>query len=158
MKNRKHLVFILVALLILNVMCVAPNLDSENFTTSEPKPSDLVGIYTPTESTWEFIKGEGGYTVTDISITLAPDGSLTMTNIPDWWSDISGQSNGQVESCQGEWGIEQVQDWWELTIIGCISNTSIPIAGEKPPYRLWFYIGDPDSGDVMIFEQSLQTP
>ncbi len=156
MRNRKHLVLISVTLLLLNVMCVAPNFDSENFTSSEAKQSDLAGTYIPTESTWEFIKNEGGYTVIDISVTLAPDGSLTMTNIPDWWgSNPSGQPNGQVQGCQGEWDIGQVQDWWELKIISCIVHTSIPIVGEKPPYQLWFYIGDPDSGDIMIFEQNL---
>ena len=143
-----------VLLLILNVMCTAPNLDTENFTAN--RPTDLTGIYTPTKSSWAFIKNEGGYTVTDISVTLAPDGSLTMTNIPDWWSNGRYDSNNEVESCQGKWGVKQVQSWYELSITcrtpTLISSSSVPIVGERPPYQLWFYIGDPDSGDVMIFE------
>jgi hypothetical protein len=31
--------------------------------------------------------------------------------------------------------------------------TSVPIVGDAPPYFLWFYFGDPDSGKVMVFER-----
>jgi hypothetical protein len=139
-------------------MCVCPNLDTEYFARNKPKPTDLVGRYIPTENTLHFVRDEGGYEVVDTSITLSIDGSFEMVNMPDWWMEPFGKPSGEFDSGKGEWSIERQQEWWELELNFNSEDpptglTFIPLVGEAPPYKLWFYVGDPDSGDVMIFEQ-----
>jgi len=138
-------------------MCVCPNLDTEYFAKNRPEQTDLVGKYIPTTDTLQFIRSEGGYEVIDISITLLQDGSFEMINMPDWWCEPFGESNGGFDSGRGKWQVAKRQEWWVIELDFSSENpptgfTSVPLVGEIPPYRLWFYVGDPDSGDVMIFE------
>lgn len=54
-----------------------------DYTKNQPKPEDVVGTYVPDQATGTLITGEGHYPRVESSITLAADGSLTITNIPD---------------------------------------------------------------------------
>ena len=58
---------------------------TEVYTTKQPKAEDLVGLYVPSEETKAFIANEGHYSPAESSITFSADGSVSMTNIPDWW-------------------------------------------------------------------------
>ena len=147
--NKKNKMLFLLALFAILTMMCGPNLDTESYAKEKPKRKDLVGKYIPTESTWKFIRDEGHYEVSEISIQIFPDGSYKITNMPDWLNP-SGKSGGKLRSSGGEYSIVQEQEWWELQLNGYYG---VPIQGDAPPYRLWFYVGDPDSGDIMIFEQ-----
>ena len=158
MRNRRRSLVLAIAVLTLSVTCVFPNLDSEYFTRNKPKQADLAGKYVPTTNTLQFIGEEGGYEAVDISITLWPDGSFEMVSMPDWWGETSGKSSGGFDSGHGEWDIVKHQEWWNLELDFTsedppVGLTSVPLVGEAPPYRLWFYVGDPDVGDVMIFDK-----
>jgi hypothetical protein len=138
--------------------CVVPNLDSEHFTRTEPDPADLAGVYKPTESAWRLIIGEGGYERQDTKVTLADSGVFTMTWMPDWWIDPFGKPSGGYHSGTGTWSVVPHQTWWDLELTfdspdPPLGMSSRPLAGEAPSYRIWFYVGDPDSGDVMVFER-----
>jgi hypothetical protein len=138
--------------------CVLPNLDAEVFAREEPDPQDLVGVYAPTETTRRFIMEDGGYPRCAPRLTLAADGIFTMTAMPDWWLDPAGVPGGVFYDGAGTWLVVSHQDWWdlELDFDGAdlpVGATSMPLVGQAPPYRIWFYVGDPDSGDVMVFER-----
>lgn len=146
----KRLFLLLGAFAAFTMMCV--NLDTEYFTKNKPKRKDLVGKYYPTEDTLKFISDEGNYTVDTISIQLYPDGTSEVINMPDWLRSASGESGGKLNSWNGKWDIVKMQDWWKIEL----GSGIYPIAGDKPPYQIWFYIGDPDNGNVMIFEQTIE--
>ncbi len=149
--NMKYLV---VLCLLLLCGCHIPNFDDENFTKSKPKNEDLVGKYVPTAETLKLVREEGKYRKVETSIELFKDGSLKMVNMPDWWLKEFGESKGGFESGVGTWDVREQQGRWELGLdIKGLVSTSIPIADVPVPYLLWFYVGDPDQGKVMIFEK-----
>jgi len=154
-KRIAHLILIVVVFLC-SVACVLPNLDTENFAKEEPAHADLVGTYALTPSTVQFLKDEGGYEAVGASIALAADGTFEMVDMPDWWG--AGEPGGGFDSGSGTWKTVKHQEWWDVELHFTsedppVGTTSIPIAGQAPPYSLWFYIGDPDSGDIIIFER-----
>ena len=150
---------------LLTMVCIVPNFDTENFTKSKPTVADVSGEYVPTSETLEDIIEGGHYKVNDIFIALSPDGSFEMQNLPDWWLTDFGKPEGCLISGQGNWEVVKQQDWWALRLDFlrgknlCLEKfsagftTSIPVGGDNFPYSLWFYIGDPDIGHVMIFEK-----
>ena len=146
--------------------CVCPNMDTLEFTTVQPLEDDLVGVYLPLDSTLELIK-EGGYENTELKITINADGTFSMEQMPDWWNIPFGKSKDGYDSGTGTWEVETCQNWWCLKLHfdsqqnfnstpGEAGRTAhINLSGESQPYQLWFFVGDPDSGDIMIFEQEL---
>ena len=165
-------VLVLISLLALsNLMCLfsAYDVDKENFTKVEPKPSEFVGKYVPTKGTVALITETGRYILVDSSIEIFPDGTFEMKNMPDWWLDSLGNSNGRLESGKGTWELISWGEYWRVTLDfdpgGTFKDysedgfsTFKEVGGDQPPYSLWFYIGDPDRGRVMIFEQILEKP
>ena len=159
--------FFLGLIALTTMMCVFPNLDTEYFVSEEPKTAELVGRYFPTSGTMRFIREEGKYEIdeNEITLLLKADGNFEMKNMPDWWHTDFGKSKGGEDSGEGSWRIVAHQEWWDVqldfdsreqfssdkTESGLI--TSVPIVGDAPPYFLWFYVGDPDSGKVMVFER-----
>jgi len=160
----KKVAFGIILLAASTMMCVFPNPDTELYTRTEPKVTDLVGNYIPTSATLDFIRNKGRYEVVDSFVVLSLDGSFEMVNMPDWWH-IFGEPKGGFDSGQGEWSVRKSQGWWELMLdfssrenfssekVSTGLITDVTLVGEAPPYQLWFYVGDPDAGHVMIFEQ-----
>jgi len=147
-----------IVVLLSTVVCVTPNLDTENFVREQPAAEDLVGTYEPIGSSRKMIQEEGEYEPWDISVKLMANGSFEISGMPDWWWHPLGEASGGFGSGSGEWEIVSHQPWWDVqfnfdTGDIPIGLTSVPIAGEAPSYRLWFYLGDPDSGRAMIFER-----
>ena len=140
---------------------------AEDFSTVEPKIENLNGKYVPTEKTLKYIVNEGHYEVNEnrVLIQLLPNGDFVMQSMPDWWLTDFGQPQGCLINGQGKWNVVQHQNWWELRfdfLSGsnlCLKKhssgltISVPIVGNDKPYSLWFYVGHPDSGHVMIFQK-----
>ena len=161
-------------LAISNLMCLvsAYGVDMESFTKTKPKTEEMAGKYLPTKETLVLVKETGKYILQDISIELYPNGTFEMKNMPDWWITNHGESNNGSDSGTGKWTLSShAGKWWDIEFEfvegGTFSSrnelsggfyTTKEISGESPPYSLWFYIGDPDKGRVMIFEQVIETP
>jgi hypothetical protein len=155
-------------------MCLfgAYDFDKDNFTKTEPQPEKVAGTYLPTKETLLLIKNIGLYDLQNISISLHSDGTFEMQNMPDWWITDYGVSNGGTDSGKGKWRVHKTTggDWWQLElefVSGTFSSkeylsegfyTEMHLSGEQPPYSLWVYVGDPDKGRVMIFEQIIENP
>ena len=137
------------------------------YTTTEPKPQDLVGTYVLDYASNKLITEEGHYAKAETSIVLATDGSITIENIPDWWLTDVGDSKEKFDSGHGKWSIDKHQDWWVLSVEfhsteqfawqrQAWSNgffTEMFLIGEKPPYNIYLGIGDPDENRGMEFER-----
>src|ERR1051326_7678611 len=159
---------LLFPLVLLAMICVLPNLNTEHFVVAEPKIEDLNGKYVPTEETLKDIVNEGRYEIEEnhVFIRLLPNGNFDMQNLPDWWLTDYGQAQGCLITGQGKWNVVKQQDRWQLRFDFlseshlCLKKyssgltISIPIVGNSKPYSLWFYVGHPDSGHIMVFQKA----
>lgn len=140
------------------------------YTTTQPKTNDVVGVYVPDTNTVALISKEGHYGPASPSITLLDDGTIIITNIPDWWLTF-GEPRGGFDSGRGTWSIQKHQDWWVLSVgftdttqFASLTNkpgglgTEMMLVGEKPPYKIHLTVGDPDAGRGMEFEKKVETP
>lgn len=169
---KKKIIFLITILSISNLMCgfEAYEFDQDRFTKTEPEPNKMTGNYVLTEKSKEGIFSNNSQ---DISISLLSDGTFEMHNVPDAWLVTGVQlsnSNDAIFPNKGTWSLVQ-QDWWwriEFKFISSNNNpfenltdgisSRIDISGEKPPYSLWFYVGDRNKGPIMIFEQVMKNP
>src|SRR5512140_3408479 len=97
MKNhRKLLAF--AALIVPLLACLVPNLDTEKFAKTRPSPVDLAGHYVPMAETLKLVKDSGAYPDVDMAVDINVDGTMTFTNLPDWWRTRSGEPGGEMDS------------------------------------------------------------
>lgn len=170
LSNHNRIALIAFFFSILTVTCVCPNMDTSNFTVEKPAEDDLVGTYLPLQSSLDFIE-EGGYPDCQPRIIIKADGTFSMEQMPDWWNTPFGKSSGGFDAGEGTWETETCQNWWCLVLHFDTQQNfnstpsengriaTIILAGTGQPYRLWFFVGDPDSGGVMIFKQdTTKTP
>ncbi|CAN5393173.1 hypothetical protein BH09SUM1_BH09SUM1_33610 [soil metagenome] len=136
------------------------------YTRNKPNPSDLVGVYTPVAKSLAFIKDEGHYKPRPASIALFADGTMTISNIPDWWNNGWGTSGGGFDSGTCTWKLNQ--DKWRCNLWINFSKTDqfdslkrehkpfngeMELTGQKPPYKIYLIVGDPDSDEGIWFEK-----
>lgn len=126
-----------------------------HFTKNKPKESDLIGIYEPDAKTQKLITKDGGYASSNCQIKVEADGKIEFTNMPDWWHDGFGQSHGKLESTNGTWFLKKNDSNWQIVWeTEKTVDLGLHLLGEKPPYRIHLYVGDPDSQCFMIFERT----
>jgi hypothetical protein len=132
------------------------------YTTTRPQAADVVGRYKLTSQTVT----TGGLSVLHgkpCDIELRADGTFTAVNLP---TDTHGSPGTDCFSTlvtgSGNWRIDVVShgasyetEHWGIEFESpAVKIHSTNLAGQKPPYELIFTLGDPDSGDAMIFEKA----
>jgi hypothetical protein len=107
-----------------------------------PKRDDLIGQYSETKRTWN----DTG-TKTSASVSLLADGTMTVHALPMDWPDSC------LLSGSGRWnGPRDLKLSLTLTLPSTDNTCKlgeyeyIALAGHSKPYRLYWVIGDPDSG------------
>lgn len=126
-------------------------------TRTKPEQSDLVGVWMPDKTTREYMRGKGGYDMSlETKLILEGGGKLKVVNMPDWWDNGFGTSHGTTQSEQGMWRLYQSSGskTWEITMALPSGTKFMSLLGQKLPYRMFLYVGDPDSGEVMTFTRS----
>jgi hypothetical protein len=96
-----------------------------------------------------------------ISIHLKNNGSFFMKNIPDCLSTGFGVSNGKFQDKEGDWEIgksDRFEDFfsgWSINYssLGAIHYHALRVRSKKGKYEIWVTVGDPDSGENVIFEK-----
>jgi hypothetical protein len=124
-----------------------------HFTKTKPKESDLIGTYEPDAKTRSLILKDGGYSSANCQIKLNADGKIEFTNMPDWWQDSFGESHKKLISTNGVWKLEKVRSYWSINWESQNMTYGLDLLGQKPPYKIHIYVGDPDSDRFMIFER-----
>ena len=127
---------------------------------TRPEESDLVGTWTFSAATLADMRTNGGYEITTHSLNLRNDGTFEIVNIPDWWLNFGHSSHG-FYSGSGTWSVvKDFQGHWVVevrftSLPGYESGllTSLRIGQSKASYYIYDFIGDPDSGHVMVFER-----
>lgn len=128
-----------------------------NLTRTKPEQHDLVGVWVPDKATREYVRGKGGYdTSLETKLILEGSGVLKIVNMPDWWNDGFGMSHGKVQSEQGTWRLYQSSgsETWEVSMALPSGTKFMNVLGQKPPYSMFLYVGDPDSGEMMTFTRN----
>ena len=129
-----------------------------NFTWRQPNRADLVGTWVPTSATLEDMRDRGGYPISKHELVLLDDGSFSMLNMPDWWSDGFGRSRKGFESGSGTWSISQQGSWcvylvFKSPITRSGYGVSLNLRRQKPPYLIHIFLGDPDEWQAILFER-----
>ena len=125
-----------------------------HFTKNKPKESDLIGTYEPDAKTQKLIVKDGGYVSTNCQIEVDADGKIEFTNMPDWWENGFGESHKKLISTNGIWKLEKIQGYWGIDWENENITHGVDLIGQKPPYKIHIYVGDPDSDCFMIFEKA----
>lgn len=123
----------------------------------EPNRNEIVGTWIADKATLNDIKERGKYTPLVIpKLVFYEDGKLEAVNMPDWWLDGFGKSNQRFESSLGSWRFFRYKESCvEVSLDLQIVRTNIDLSksrfNQEPKYIMTKYIGDPDSGNLMVF-------
>lgn len=156
-----------VFLLILGCSFIGRELAYEHsFTRREPKPEDLVGTYNLDNRTEKLVLKRAKTAVDESSITLRPDRSIEIRNIPRWRNENFGSEISRFDSQRGRWSLQKVSDRWLIDIETAPQHGGLPgpaqqngfdksmfILGEKPPYKIYIMVGDGDDEQGMQFQK-----
>jgi hypothetical protein len=142
--------------LLLFTGCPAVDTREFDFTRSKPKPSEVVGTWTPDQKSIDDIRNRGRYTNIHPTVTLRADGTFSIRDMPDWWSDGSGDSHGTGEALDGKWSFEQQKEVWNVWVISLQTPMfrSVHLYRQKAPFALFIGVGDPNDANAMIFERA----
>ena len=130
------------------------------YTAEKPRSSDVIGRYTLTSQTvvaGDLVALQGNV----CSIDLQADGTFVATNVPPAQTDFPTPTffTTLVDGA-GTWKIERCGSVGSLDVWGISLNSpttpleSVGLTGTKSPYGLIYTLGDPDSGEAMIFERA----
>src|SRR5687767_2482739 len=79
---------------------------AHRLTTSEPSPTDIVGVYTLDQY---YLPNEMSIQNKDIKVELNSDGTFTATNIPPWkFTEPDSNFLTELSSGEGKWEISEM--------------------------------------------------
>jgi len=97
-------------------------------TRDQPEVGSLTGIWKQSE-----------YTSYPSQITLQSDGNFI--------------SSSPSESLGGRWNLGKSGDFWSITLRS-EKLINLGLVGRSAPYRLYTYVDDPDSGEMVIYTKA----
>lgn len=128
------------------------------YTESRPERAALVGAYRPDERSTREFRERYGLELSSTELRLDAAGSFTARALPDCWREAL--CSRRLQSVHGTWSPEHHRDWWSLRLLSESVDGKkdefggeAMLRGEKPPYLVHFIIGDPDSGEGLVFEK-----
>jgi hypothetical protein len=128
-----------------------------DLTRAKPELSEIIGVWVPDKATREYMRDKGRYdTNLETKLILEESGEVKIVNMPDWWRNGFGESYGKMQSEQGRWELHQSSGskFWEIRMALSSGTKFLNLLGQKQPYKMFLYVGDPDSGEVMTFTRS----
>ncbi len=127
--------FLLPATLLFLVGCPAVDTRELNFTRKKPDRADVVGVWTPNKETLQAIRTRGHYPQAEHEIVLRADGTFSIRNMPDWWTNGFGASGRTLSTFDGRWELKEGKDvWtiWEISLQTTDLWTSVHLYRQKP--------------------------
>lgn len=130
--------------------------------TEQPADSLLNGTWEADRFTYEFLRKHVDVGDRKVRITLKKDRTLSSVNLPNTNSDNFYQPDSLLSKMTGSWEKKQSykKDWWQVQLsFDWKGGTRYGFAGSYDMYKrndslfLWRYIGDPDSGNRLLFRR-----
>jgi hypothetical protein len=124
--------------------------------TRKPDRKDLIGTWVIDQATTEDMRTRGRYDVSrPTRITLHDDDSFEMTDMPDWYQDVSGKPHGGLVNLNGKWSLNGDNGFWKVWLASPTQFVQLylrePRYASQPRYLFEIILGDPDSGEGMMF-------
>ena len=124
----------------------------------KPAEKDIIGQWHLNEGSKNRIINDG-YEISDSVIDIKPDGTVIITNYPQYYG--FGSPRWEIYSGSGKWRIEKDRNRdWSIRIDFVEKNgypynkfTYFYLSGKRPPYVIFDYVGDPDSMITIAFEK-----
>ena len=123
-----------------------------------PMDKDIIGTWELSEDSLVTIEEEG-YAISTHTLTFSSDKTFEMLNLPYMVWDPFGEAGGKFISGSGTWNVEKdaSHDWairvhYKATNLEeKESNTYLNLAGKAPPYSIYLWIDDPDTGRIITY-------
>jgi len=129
--------------------------------TEKPLPKDFIGKWKIDKHSYDLISKEG-YEYKDVELVIKNDGSFNAKNFPDFIDVFSKKATKEYLNAKGTWKIGKDFDD-EKWVLGLNFEKSklyrddlaveFELYIEKEKLILWYFIGDPDSGERLLFEK-----
>lgn len=121
----------------------------------KPAVDKLAATYTITPDSVAVARRDGGYDDFTSTITLKADGTVSIQHLPDCanlWD--KKEIKKTFRDVSGTWRLGERQGYWIVLVSEGSSKQDIEIGlwNHKPPYRLWFLIGDMDAGHYLDYD------
>jgi len=154
----KRLTVAIVAVL-LAVACMNNGIEwSElSYTRHRPADQDMVGTWVLTEKSMKKIVKVRGYVPPPPRFDLRPDGTGTVTNFPHWYWDADSEVHFRLVSGEGRWRIDKEKDVYTIYVLELELQDAVEqvnISKQKAPYQFHVTLGDPDSGNYLLFQKT----
>lgn len=136
-----------------------------NSTDRMPSDTDVIGSYDYSESGSVNDEDPRVTVPSDSGFTLGPNHDLEVQNLPKL--DGFGRPTGCAYNDTGKWGIAGNGGGFSLsmniTAVLPANPGNLPscdpeyfgdfeVLGKSRPYRFWYYIDDPDTGEGLLYE------
>lgn len=129
---------------------VESNIQTENVDFEE---SDLVGNWKLDKFSYKYLSNKEDFD--SIYIQFDSDSTFRLNNSEDLFKekeDVNGMINGKLDNLEtrGKWekyGSNQIQ----LFLIDSKSDINLKIFKKDDQYQIWYFFGDPDSGERLRF-------
>jgi hypothetical protein len=156
----------LTPLVVIAVFCISSylllgwSLSGPPSPAGKPDNQDIIGVWQMSEVSLESVRA-AGYQPSAPSLEFREDGTFAMTDIPDIIMN-SWEPRNRLYSGAGTWSIRRdtVNNEWDVEIrmagfAGAQIGGAIPfeLYGQTPPYKIYRWAGDPDSGAMWVFER-----
>lgn len=129
------------------------------YTKSEPRKDDVVGLYRIDPDTVNSFKARHGVDPTLALLNFKSDGSFELKDMPMCWHEYT--CNGELQGASGTWRIRKHQEWWAVEMETRKLNgrkfglwSEAMLRDQRAPYRIHFIIGDPDTGEALVLKKS----
>jgi hypothetical protein len=160
------LIKVLLFCLTLSTACNVPvgDLATTYGCAKDAKRHNIVGTWAPDQETLKEIQERGKYSsAVSPKIIFREGGAFELNDMPNWVWDGDDKPNGGFKSLSGEWSISSPDGCAEIglrhtdlstasgtTTVGRLTLLQRRIHRE-PIFIIEILLGDPDSGDKMIF-------
>jgi len=135
------------------VACHGTNPDELSFTREKPAQDDVVGTWVPVS---EDSKTTQENTVLTQALEIRKDGSFSALKLPTP-PDVAGASSNEFLSGSGFWDFATSDDGFTVWVINLdFANhhrEKVHLKQQKPPYFIYIFLGDPDSGRSLVLSR-----
>jgi hypothetical protein len=129
--------------------------------TEKPKTEEFIGKWKLDKFSYDLIN-QNGYESKSIELNIKSDGSFEAKNFPNFIDAFAESKNKEYINAKGNWeiGKDFSDENWVLELYFEKSNLyrdnfamEFELYEEKEKMILWFFVGDPDSGERLLFRK-----